>query len=708
MPSLPSLPSPQDLLTGIVNTAAGTIAPWATLAPQIYGVLQAQGATVQQVQAYGQQIQDWARQNQPTLDGRFNFVTSEPLDTSRPIQRIGPLSSGVPGAPAAAAPAQPTQAGQAAPPGTPPDVGGPYQGPAQPTGTATSNAVAPLGPPGPNGLYTVDQITSSTDADISSARSDISQIWAQISAQQQVVTQLQGSDNPLDQAKLTPAVSNLNALYTALSSAESRLETASTARATLVQKVIDSNLLDPAQAREATDLGNKAQADAYQALTTANTLSAAAPGQRDLTAAQAAYQNALAQSTATTSKAQADLYSAQADQIQEQIKSGIYQANSDLVKAQTGTQAAQTQLLGAQATGLVPAEAAAQLGSAAASNAQAALTQARIPGETGLLGAQTGLTQAQTGLTGAQTAGNLATTQQTLENIMKGRQGALYGLQDQINVINQVASQVWGPGAAGSNADRVQQANDLLSQYVQAAIGGTTPYQAATTAGNFGLQNFATQASLADAAQAAQAARANAYMGFGGNVLGTLASLNANAPAGSTALAGAFGDVMKYMAGQMQAPQFAAPAMPTPPQLPAYLQAFGAPGGGAAAGGPLATAYQNAANTVGRAAQTMSGAGANAPTNAPVTINIGSSGISPTPNIQTPPPVPVTGQNTPGFNFGAMPGAGPQGQQSTPLPGPLQGYAPMSGNDAMDYLHQLWGPELSSGAVTSPVPGYGG
>jgi len=147
-----------------------------------------------------------------------------------------------------------------------------------------------------------------------------------------------------------------------------------------------------------------------------------------------------------------------------------------------------------------------------------------------------------------------------------------------------------------------------------------------------------------------------------------------NAPRGSTALAGAFSDVMNQMASRLQAPQFAAPQMPAQPQMPRYLQGF--MGGPSAAAAPAAPASAPS-------------------TSAPVTINIGGGG---TPNAPT--PAPTQAATMPGLNLSAMPGFG-AGGQSTQLPGALQGYAPAT----VDSLHQLWGNELSSGAVTSPVTG---
>jgi hypothetical protein len=370
----------------------------------------------------------------------------------------------------------------------------------------------------------------------------------------------------------------------------------------------------------------------------------------------------------TTLQQQGALYGAQAQQVGAQtqlISQGqlpLTQAQAGLTQAQTGQTAAQTGLIGAQ-TGLVGAQAGqvgAQTGLTQAqtglTGAQAGLTQAQAAGilggqlplqaaQAGLAGAQAqnvaaltpgqvGLQGAQTQLAGAQGVNQLAGAAGTLAQIQAAQQGPLFGLQDRINLIRQAQQAVFGPGGSGNPDD----ANNLLQQYVQSAIGGTTPYQAATTAAQAAQNQFGTQASLYNAAQGALASRANALTGLGGSILGTLGQMNANAPAGSTALAGAFRDVMNYMAGQTQSGALAPPTPPTPPAMPSFLQAY--------------------ANPSSQQQQ-------------PININIG--GAQPQ---QAPAPAPA-----------------PQG-----LPNVLQGMS----SPTPDFVHQLWGNELGSGQVTSP------
>jgi hypothetical protein len=187
-------------------------------------------------------------------------------------------------------------------------------------------------------------------------------------------------------------------------------------------------------------------------------------------------------------------------------------------------------------------------------------------------------------------------------------------------------------------------------------------------------------------------------------VLGTLAGMNANAPAGSTAMAGAFGDVMNQMQSRLQSPQFAGPATPTAPDLPALLQKLAPPGGpsGPAVNMPSGPPLPGpAAAPVIPQAQPQ--------TSAPVTINIGGGNPAPSGNLQ-------------GMNMGAMPGAGPQGQQSTALPqtglaavgqagqgvgqslpGVLRQHAPATIQD----IGNLWGNAIQSGIVRSPYAAMG-
>jgi hypothetical protein len=605
----------------------------------------------------------------------------------------------------------------------------PYGPPSPGTGGTPQTAPAVGTPQGPAGMYTVDQSTAAAAAEVQAANVSVAGIWDQVRSTQATVDALQQSTNPLDQQKLVSASGNLNTLYQTLSQAEQRVETANAAYSTSLGKAIDQNLVDPSQIDLAKSQAGKADADAATARAQAQVLVDGAPGQRALVAAQAGQASASAAAQQATADATTAKTPAEVQQLTAQANALTAQANQtnallpgliDKQKAETGLTQAQTDLTGSQSD-LAKAQATQAQANAGLINAQTAQTNA----QTGtLLPAQAQLATAQAGLAGTQGTNQLSQAAQNLAGIQQNLLGPLYGLQDKLNAIRSIQQQVFGPGGSGDPAE----ANDLLNQFTTSTIAGTTPYAANVAAANAGLTAFGTQASLANAAQQALATRANAYTGLGGNVLSTLAGINANAPAGSTAMAGAFQNVMDYMAGKLNTPQFAPPQQPTAPQLPALLQRLapggssavqggpggaqpmpnmppGAPGMGGAqpmpnpAGAPAAapspmpfnpqasTAAMNAAgfmdNPAGRAAmgqaapQLLQTPQAAPQTSAPVTINIGGQSSAPNPTPNYPP------------NQGAFSGA---------MPSMLQQYSPPT----TDFVHQLWGNELNSGAVQSP------
>ena len=142
---------------------------------------------------------------------------------------------------------------------------------------------------------------------------------------------------------------------------------------------------------------------------------------------------------------------------------------------------------------------------------------------------------------------------------------------------------MFGPGGSGTPEQRRQQADNLLGQFFNATVGGTTPYAASVAAENANLTGYGTQMSGVNALQAAQASRASSYAGLAGSELGTLAGMNAYAPKGSTAMAGAFQYLQDDMAKRM-ASQFPTAAIPGPPALPSFLQQFANPATGGPAG----------------------------------------------------------------------------------------------------------------------------
>jgi len=556
-------------------------------------------------------------------------------------------------------------------------------GPASP-GQGTTPALPPSvgAPQGAGGMFTVDQATEQTAKEVQQANVDVTKIWDQVSAAKKTYDDLQAQGAAANPASVSAAASTLNAAYSTLSAAQQRVETANAAYSTSLtnaMKLVDPNQVGLVQAQIA-----QADANAKQAGANAQVLLEGADTQKQKVAAEAGLASsqaaqAQAQADAINAKtpaeanqlnAQAALYGQQSNQIQQLLPGLVakQQADNTLTQHQVSLTDATSDYYQANAS---KATADANL-----SNAQATQT---IPAQAGLYGAQAGYYGAETGATQAKT--------------QQGLLGPAYGLADQVDylkkyVIPTIQSQVFGPGGSGN----VQDANDLLDQFTRATIGGTTPYAASVAAANYGQNIYGTQASMYNAAQQALASRANALSSLGGNILGTLGTMNANAPAGSTAMAAAFRDVMNYAGAQQQQAQqqfaqqlgFGQGAgglqQPKAPALPAYLQQFG--------------------NTAG------AGVGGT-PTNAPVTINIGGpQGGAPgapaappaAPAAPATPPVPAT---PPGGFAAQQPGT--YGAMSGSLPGLLQQYAPPT----VDSVHALWANELNSGAVTSPYAAAG-
>jgi hypothetical protein len=591
----------------------------------------------------------------------------------------------------------------------------PYGPPSPGTGGTPQTAPAVGKPQGPSGMYTVDQSTAAAAAEVQAANVQVADIWSKVHDAQANVDKLQNDPATVaNPQQLTAATSTLNTLYNTLSSAEQRIQTANAAYSTSLGKAIDQNLVDPSQIDLVKSQASKADADAATARAQAQVLTDGAPGQRALVAAQAGQASASAAAQQATADATTAKTPAEVQQLQAQASALTAQANQtnallpgliDKQKAEVGLTQAQTGLTGAQSD-LAQAQAGQAQANAGLINAQTAQTTA----QTGtLLPAQAQLATAQAGLAGTQGTNQLSQAAQNLAGIQQNLLGPMYGLQDRLNAIRSIQQQVFGPGGSGDPSE----ANDLLNQFTTASIAGTTPYAANVAAANAGLTAFGTQAGMYNAAQQALASRANALAGLGGNVLSTLGTMNANAPAGSTAMAGAFRDVMNYalnqqqQAQQQQAQAFGGtPQQPTAPALPALLQRLApgpggpppmpsAPGAGGPGGAQPMPNMPPGAPGIGGAQPMPNPAGAAAPapqaspmpfnpapqaapqTSAPVTINIGgqAQGGSPTPNY---PP-----------NQGAFSGA---------MPSMLQQYAPPT----TDFVHQLWGNELGSGAVQSP------
>lgn len=594
-------------------------------------------------------------------------------------------------------------------------VGAGQAGPAQPNvpGTSVPQQGAVLGISGtagaPGGNAQVDAITGQARQEISDANAQVTQAYNTISDLQ---NRYSSETDPLKQQQLS---TQLTAAYSQLSQAEQRVATANAAYSSTLTKALDTTTLSPEQAGLYKAQAGAADAQAATSRAQSDVLVQGSEGQRALVAAQAGLAGAQATGAIATANATSARTPAEVATLQAQAAQANAQATQintllpGLVakqQAETGLTQAQTNLTGSQSD-LAKAQAMQASANAGLTSAQTDLTRASLAA--GQPGANVALTQAQAGLAGTQGTSQLATAAGTLAGIQQKQLGPLYGLQDQVNAIKAIQQQVFGPGGSGDPND----ANDLLNQYVSSTIAGTTPYAASVAAANAGLTQFGTQASMYNAAQQALASRANTLASLGGSVLGTLGQMNANAPAGSTAMAGAFQDVMNYaMSQQQQLQQQQAQAggnvqQPTAPALPPLLQRLAGMGGGAPTGAPAgappamppppAAAPQpvpNVPNPAQPASQPGAGQG--------VQINVSTSG---TQNASS--AGPPAGQNY-DASTGYTGGVAPWNAQPGPsIPNFMQKSAPLNGQQASDYWHQLWGPELSSGAVQSPYAAMG-
>lgn len=532
--------------------------------------------------------------------------------------------------------------------------------------------------------------------ELEAANRQVSDLWGEIGPLQSQITDLQSQGPAADPtgAKLASATNRLNTLYNSLTAAENRVETAATKKQTALDSIIKSGTLDPAQVQAYQATANKANADADAARQNSKILTDGAQGQRDLAAAQAANQSmsALAQKATADStnaktpaevaalQSQASLYQQQANQIGQLIGTAdnpgplIRKANADATLTE-------------HQVGLTDANSANSLAQANLYQAQADNQKLIGPSQVALNQANAGLASAQGAqLVPAEAANQASQAAVNQAQIAKAQLGPMYGLSDQVAAIRSIAQQVFGSAPPGADLDALrQQADDMVQQYVRATVGGTTPYAASVAAQNAEQNIFGTQAAMANQASQAAASRANALTGYGANALATLAAMNANAPKGSTAMAGAWQDVMQQMQSQLQNnPQTQVPTQPTAPQLPAFLAGFAQPAGaGAGPGLPMGQMPQPASSSLGG-------------TTAPVTINIGGQSAAPPAPAQTgvTPVTPVTGAAPRPFAQSGL----SEGRSANPMPTFMQGMQPAS----VDYVHQLWGNELSSGAVTSP------
>ena len=605
------------------------------------------------------------------------------------------------GAPVTTVPAAPSIDANASRPSTPAVTSSaPAADATQATGAATT-ADSPANHVDPVvgiGNEQIDTLTAQQRQQLADAHTQVDKLWAQINPLQQSYNAAVAKQPP-DYATMSQTQGLLGSLYQQLQSAQNNLSDANNSYSSVLVKALQTTTVDPATAANAYAQADLAKSNAKEADTRAQVLQDGATTQKQLAAAQAeqasnqgllalANANAIAAKTPqdiATAKAQASVYDAQAQSISSliDVTKAKVAADTTLTQHQTSLTDSQSDWYQAQAI------AERQRGDLATAQGQLAGQQAKL------------LTPAQAGLAQAQAGTEVTKQQQALL-------GPVYGLGAQLQTIH---DQFFGPNSGLSPQEATTQANQALQDYLQATSAGTTPYAANVAAANYGQNIFGTQAALQNAAQSALATRASAFTNLGGSVLGTLGAMNVNAPKGSTALAGAFQNVIDYMGGKLASPQFAPPTPPTAPALPALLQrlapgAIGTPGGGSLAmpgapGAPGAGPTGALAGTPGAAglatpAPMPTPAPAPAPaqapqTSAPVTINIGGG------QNQAPPTAPTTASTIPGLNPSAMPGFG-AGGQSTQLPGVLQGSAP----GTTDFVHQLWSKQLASGAVQSP------
>ena len=539
----------------------------------------------------------------PRQTGTTTTQPAQPAPTSVDIAPAGSAAAPAPRTPAATtAPAAATPSQSAAASATSAGQTAPSVGAAQ----------------GAQGMFTPDQATTQAAASVQQANLNVASAYNEIQKQQQALdaaTAAAGSDPIAGPAKLQSATTALNSAYSQLSQAEDSLSTANTTYSTSLTAAIKSNTVDPSQVDLATRTAAKADADAAEATARTKLLTDDTPGgQRALNAAQAGLSSANAASAQATADATKLKAGPEADALRQQ--GALSKAQADQITAQIGTpdnpgplirkanEEVNTQVA---TTDQVKSQSNLNDATARKQDADAGLSKAQADAQNALLAA--GGPQATVAATLGQANQSNATAAAALAKIQQDKLGPTYGLQDQLNAIKTIHDQVFGPSGSGSPQERQKQADDLLSQYFNATVGGTTPYAASVAAANAGLTAYGTQMSGTNALQQAQASRAASYAGLAGSELGTLAGMNAYAPKGSTAMAGAFQSLQDDMARRMAA-QFPTAPIPNAPPLPAFLQQFGPAGPG---GAPPAGAAATPGGPAGLAGPAGAPAGAPAP-----------------------------------------------------------------------------------------------
>src|SRR5262252_2142541 len=469
---------------------------------------------------------------------------------------------------AAPAPAAPAPAPAAAP-AQQPDVGGPVQGPPSP---------GPTRPANPGDIQLQDK---NYQAAVQTARNELD------NARQSVLDIQTNIDRTRGQIESTPGGLNtpagqqlqqtLNTLYTQQANANVRVATAAESFATIATKAIDSEKLTDVTADKARADADAAKAQADHSRALADQITKGSPAQIALASNQAAQAAAAgrlddAQAGRIATLAPAELNNPQAQNGQLKAQTSALQAQADKDKQAGRLTSAQADIEEAKARfGDRAAQAATE-----SLEAQAAVDKNKVQGlptaEQQQAINQIAVQQAQAGvgLTTAQAKAQQASAAAAQAGVEQKKLGPTYGLQDQIDQIKKIQSQVFGPGGSGNPAD----ADALLRQFTTATLGGTTIQQAAQDAATAQQNQFQTQMTGVNALQAAQASRANQFASTAGSALGQLAQMNQYAPKGSTAMAGAFRSFMDEMAGRLAQPQFGAVQLPQAPDLPQFMQAF--------------------------------------------------------------------------------------------------------------------------------------
>ena len=484
----------------------------------------------------------------------------------------------------------------------------PAPAPATTTTPATTTAATPVpgvGLPGqPGGNYQVDQLTAQARQQLADANARIDASWAEIKPLQQRYQDLTSKtipdpNNPgqtianpsYDSTAALPGgageqlTQQLNGLYGNLNSAMSQAESANLAYSQQVQSAIKTVTLDPAQSTLYASQAAQADAQADYLHKQGDTLVAGAQSQRDLVASQVGSTNADANLKLVQAQVAASTAGPQQDALKAQAAAS--QANADstraLIQPNVDKLAADTTLTKAQA------------GATDANSDLARANTVKVGKDAALVDAQTEYQKAQTaaGIPAAsaaslqgQAAQSQASAQSLLAGIQKDKLGPAYGLADQVEALKPIIAQIQqhvfgpvGPVRLRSVPSRRPISSVSSSPRRSVARRRTPPASPPRMPAS---RRTAPRCRAPTPCSRRRPRVRRSFAGLAGSEFGTLAQMNAYAPKGSTAMAGAFQQLQDDMARRMAA-QFPTAPIPNAPPLPAYLQQFGNPAG---PGGP--------------------------------------------------------------------------------------------------------------------------